>query len=88
MAELIASGRIADVILAFMVLEAAVLYAYRRRTGRGIASVDLAINLLAGASLLLALRAALVGAAWPWIAACVVAALLTHLADLGRRWQR
>lgn len=86
MTELFASGRIVDLILALMMLEGALLLAYRLRTGRGLAPADLAVNLLAGACLLLALRGALVGAGWGWIAICLAAALPAHLADLRRRF--
>lgn len=78
MAELFATGRIVDLILLVMVLEAAMLIAWTRST-------DLLGNLLAGAGLLLALRGALAGIWWGWIALCLGAALLAHLADL---WQR
>ncbi|MFZ5558099.1 MAG: hypothetical protein ACOZDY_15495 [Pseudomonadota bacterium] len=87
MAELFAGGRIVDLILGLMVAEGLVLAIYRRRTGRGIALPDLAVNLLAGACLMLALRAALAGSGWVWAAAWLAAALLAHLADLGRRWR-
>lgn len=83
-----ASGRIVDAILVFMAVEAALLVAYRVRTGRGIATADLLANLAAGATLLLALRAALVGGAWTWVAAALGAALVAHVADLSRRWKR
>lgn len=83
-----ASGRIVDAILAFMVLEALLLVAYRSRTGRGIATADLLANLAAGATLLLALRAALTGGPWTWVAGALAAALVAHVADLARRWQR
>ena len=85
MAELFASGRIVDLIVAFMVLEAVVLVVYRHRTGRGVAAADLVPNLLAGIFLLLALRAALAAAWWGWIALALAAALGAHLGDLRRR---
>ena len=88
MGELFAGGRIVDLILAFMVLEALVLLVWRRRTGHGIAPLDLVASLLAGALLLLALRFALAGIAWPAIAACLAAALGAHVWDLARRWRR
>lgn len=87
MAELFASGRIVDLILAAMALEAAALAAYRRRSGRGVPLPDLAANLVAGGCLLLALRAALTGADWSAAAAWLGAALLAHLADLACRWR-
>jgi hypothetical protein len=85
--ELFATGRIVDLVLALMVLEGIVLVAYHRTTGRGLAPVGLLANLLAGVCLLLALRAALIGASWRWIALALAAALLAHLADLWRRWR-
>jgi hypothetical protein len=87
MGELFASGRIVDLILGLMLLEALVLLAYRRRTGRGIAPGNLVVSLLAGALLLLALRLALTGEVWPAIAACLALALVAHLWDLARRWR-
>ncbi len=87
MGELFASGRIVDLVLGLMLLEALVLVAYRRRTGRGIAAGNLVASLLAGALLLLALRLALAGEAWPAIAACLAVALVAHLWDLARRWR-
>jgi O-antigen/teichoic acid export membrane protein len=50
--------------------------------------VDLLANAAAGACLLLALRAALTGAGWAWVAAALCAALIAHLFDLVRRWPR
>lgn len=88
MAELFGSGRVVDLILGMMALEGALVLAYRARTGRGLPATDLALNLMAGACLLLALRGALVGAGWGWIALCLAAALPVHLADLVRRVQR
>lgn len=80
------SGSVADVILAVMIAEASLLLVYRKLTGRGLAAADLVAMLLAGACLVLALRAALTGAQWPVVAAFLGAALLAHLLDLYRRW--
>lgn len=43
------------------------------------------LRLLPGALMLLALRAALTGAGWPWIAAALAASFPVHLADIARR---
>ncbi len=86
MTTLFVSGRIIDLILALTMLEAIVVVTYRRRTGRGVRSGDLAANLLAGVCLLLALRCALTGASWPWVALWLFASLVAHVADLRRRW--
>lgn len=87
MTELIVSGRLIDLILVLMLAEAALLHVHRRRTGRGLATRDIAVNLVAGASLMLAVRAALVDAAPGWIALFLGISLLAHLADLAIRWQ-
>jgi hypothetical protein len=86
--ELFASGRIADLILGLMLIEGVVLFVYNVTTSRGIAPVDLLTSLLAGVFLILALRFALVGAGWEWVALSLAAALVAHLADLSRRWRR
>jgi hypothetical protein len=86
--DLFTSGRIVDLIVALTVVEGLVLAAHHRRTGRGIAPLDLIGNLLAGGFLLLALRAALTGASWSWIGAALAAALVAHLTDLARRWRK
>lgn len=86
MTELFATGRIVDVVLAITALEALLLLAYRRGTGRGPTPADLLGNLLSGVCLMLALRAALVDAWWGWIALWLVAAFAAHLSDLARRW--
>jgi hypothetical protein len=84
--ELFRSGRIIDLILAAVVLEGAILWTYRRVTGRGPRIAGLLANLASGACLLLALGLALRGAEWELTAAWLAAALLAHLADLRDRW--
>jgi len=87
MGDFIASGRVIDLILVGVMVEAIALISYRWKTGRGIASQDLIANLLAGVCLMLALRGALAGAGWQWIALCLSGSLLAHLTDLWRRWR-
>jgi hypothetical protein len=86
MADLFATGRIVDLILGLMALEAAALAAFHRMTGRGVPLAQLLTNMAAGACLLLALRAALTGAGWAMIAGALAAALMAHLVDLRSRW--
>jgi cytochrome c oxidase assembly factor CtaG len=83
-----ASGRVVDFVLVVMAVEAALLAWHRRRSGRGVPVAELAAFLAAGACLLLALRAALAGASWVWIAAALAGAGAAHLADLRLRWRR
>ena len=75
-----ASGHAVDLVLVVMLAEAVYLLARRRRS-----PLDLALALLPGALLLLALRAALTGAQWPAIALLVAASFPAHLADIRRR---
>ena len=84
--DMVTSGRVVDLIIAFMAVEALALFVYCRRTPLGPAPADIVAMLLAGLCLLLALRAALTGADWFWVAAFLFAALIAHLADLRRRW--
>ena len=74
MRQLFASGHAADVILAVMAVEALWLVARRVLT-----------LLLPGALILLALRAALTGLDWRWIALPLLLSLPVHLADVARR---
>jgi hypothetical protein len=86
--ELLASGRIVDFVLTFMVIELGILALYRVKTGRGIAPIGLLLNQLAGFSLMLAARGALIGGWWGWTAGSLILALLAHGADLRYRWSR
>jgi hypothetical protein len=88
MDALIESGRIADLILLVMAVEAIVLALVHRRTGHGIDPGSLWANLCAGACLVLALRAALAGAGSGVVAAWLALGLVGHLVDLAMRWPR
>lgn len=87
MQPLITSDRIVDGILALVVIEIVVLGMVRIRRGAGPGWRALVPNLLAGAALLLALRAALTGAAWPWVPLWLAVAGVAHVADLHFRWR-
>lgn len=88
MADLFASGRIVDLVIAVMAVEALALLAVRHRFGLRISPLDITLILVPGLCLLLAMRAALSGSGWEVAAAWLFAALLAHLADLMRRLQR
>lgn len=87
MERLFHSGRVVDLILLLVLLEAVLLALYRRRSGRGPAFRRLLPNLLSGAALLLAVRLALVQSQWTWVATALLLALVAHLADLRQRWR-
>jgi len=86
MSQFFLGARGVDLIVALVGLEAMVLLGLRALSGRGPAPLALASNLLAGVFLLLALRGALASDSAAWIAGCLSAALLAHLADLRLRW--
>jgi nitroreductase len=76
-----------DFALLVLVLESAGVIAFHRRTGRGPSPSRVLSNAAAGGTLLLALRASLVGQGWLWIAAWLLAALFAHVTDLALRWR-
>jgi hypothetical protein len=88
MAELFANGRLVDVVLFIVAIEAALLVIYWRSTRRGVSPGDLLPNLCAGGFLLLALRLSLGGAGWQLCCGSLAAAGLAHLVDLNRHWRR
>jgi hypothetical protein len=85
---LLTSPGLIDLILVFAVVETAVLTLWHQRTGRGLPVIALGLIMLPGICLLLALRAALAGRAWPWVPGALTGALIAHLADLRSRWRR
>lgn len=87
MGALFESGHVVDVIIGLVVVEGLFLAFLYRRWHRGIPLGDLWPNLLAGAGLLMALRAALAGSAWQAIAPWLIVALAAHLVDLRQRWR-
>jgi hypothetical protein len=83
----LASPHLIDAILVFTLLEMVALALWHRRTGRGLSGSRLLATMLPGACLLLALRAALVGAVLPFVPAALAGALICHLADVAFRWR-
>ncbi|MBY0334979.1 MAG: hypothetical protein K2X11_00065 [Acetobacteraceae bacterium] len=79
-----ASGHVADAILLLLWAEFLLLAWYHDRTGKGPSPAVLLPFLAAGAAFALALRAALTGAHWGWIAGALLAAFFAHLWDLAR----
>lgn len=81
MQTLFASGHAADIVLVVLMIEGVYLV-YRGRN-----AADTLFMLLPAALILLALRAALTGMEWPWIAGLLAASFPAHLIDLQRRKQ-
>ncbi len=76
-AWLFARGHAVDVMLAVLAAEAVWLLARGRR--------DTLSALLPAVPILLALRVALTGGGWPWVAGWLMLSLPVHLYDLRRR---
>ena len=89
MSALFTSGHVVDLILIVMAIEAAWLLTRKSRMGRNrMQPLDVALAFLPGVCLLLALRVALTGGPWPWVAVAVTASFPFHLLDLARRRSR
>ena len=73
------SGHAVDLVLAFMAVEAVVLVMMKRR------ALTVVLTILPGAVMMLALRVALTGADWQWVAIWLTVSLPLHLADLRHR---
>jgi hypothetical protein len=86
MQQLIESGRIADVILAIIMLELVGLLVLRHMLKRGPKLLDVIGTLLSGVFLIAALRSGITGAHWTITASFLLAALLSHVFDIWRRW--
>ena len=84
---LIATGRIVDIMVLFLGMEIVAITLYRSARGGGIPLLPLLLNIGAGGSLMLALRASLTDAGWQWVAVFLVSSLVFHAADQGQRWE-
>lgn len=90
MRDFVTSGRVIDVILSVVVVEALVLVVLSRARGaaptpKGFSALDVIGQLLAGFLLLIAVRCALTGADYRWTVVFLTASLPAHLYDLARR---
>ncbi|HZF74460.1 MAG TPA: hypothetical protein VE033_01315 [Acetobacteraceae bacterium] len=86
MEALFSTGRVADLILLTLALEAVLLGAWWRLSGTGVPPRALLPFLAAGACFALALRVALTDGWWGWVAVLLGGAFLAHLLDVGLRW--
>jgi len=82
-ADLLTSPNWIDLIVLLTVLEGLLILRWR-----GLAPLATLRLLLPALCLLLALRCALAGTAWPWVPMALTAALVVHLWDLAARWRR
>lgn len=82
------SGSLLLAIVALIALEGLVLFWLERRGLSPLRLREVLGNLLSGAALMLAVRAALLDEPWPNVAAWLLFALLAHVTDLLVRWRR
>lgn len=82
---LFSQGHAVDLILLVIVAEFVFLSTRRRRFGHRPSMIDRVLAFAPGVCLLLALRAALTGAGWVWVALALAASFPVHIADLVRR---
>lgn len=82
MIDRIITPAFADIVLAFVLIEAVLVLALARAKSRPL--TDALLVLTAGGFLFAALRAALAGAAKEWIALALLGALIAHAAWLAR----
>lgn len=85
--SLIDSGRIVDLMIAVLAAEVVGVTLFRALKGGGIPALPLILNVGAGGSLMLALRASILGDGWQWVAAFLLASLVFHAADQALRWE-
>jgi hypothetical protein len=81
--DFFAHGRAVDLVLAVIILEFMALSVWRRNSPGPL--IDRFLAFAPGVCLLLALRAALTGSDWIWVAAFMAASFPVHVADLLRR---
>jgi len=86
-AAFFASGQVADLMVAVLLVEALVLLGFWRLTGRGLPPRSVLALVLPGVFFALALRAALTGAWWGFVSLAMTAAFFAHAWDVWRRWR-
>ena len=79
------SGHAVDLVLIVILAEFVYLSTRRRRFSSRAPVIDRVLAFAPGVCLLLAVRAALTGAGWVWVALALAASFPFHLADLSRR---
>ena len=76
------NGNLIDAIVAITLLEAAVFLIYQHQTKRGLKPRDYLLNVISGLCLMFALRCALLGSTWYFLALWLTGAGLAHTADI------
>ncbi|GEO82650.1 hypothetical protein [Pararhodospirillum oryzae] len=82
MSTLFTSGIVIDIILLLMIVEGWVLIRLTPRSGGALSPRAVVALLLPGAFLMLAVRAALIGAPWFLVALILALSFVAHMADI------
>lgn len=88
MFESLSSTQLVNIAIVITLLEAGVLAAVFRMTGRGIPPSHYLPNLVSGLALMVGLRAVLTGQPTGYLAACLTVSGVVHGLDMWRRWRR
>lgn len=80
-------AQIVDLVIAFTLIECAVLAVLHRARGKGVAPRDFVANMASGLCLMLALRCVLRDAGTAWVAVFLLAAGVAHGTDIWMRWR-
>lgn len=80
--KFLASGHLADLILAVMAIEVLVIFILMRRGRIDLPFRTYLFGVIAGGFIVLALRFALTGSAIPFIALAMVASFIAHIGEL------
>jgi len=87
-AALLVTGRVFDLLAAFIAIELAVFLGYRLVRQEHLVPVDVYFHMAAALGLLGAARAVFAGAWWGQTGLLLAAALLSHALALAMRWRR
>jgi hypothetical protein len=81
-------AQLIDLVIAFTLIECALLAVYHRVTGHGVAPRAFLPNVASGLCLMFALRCLARDAGAAWVALGLLAAGIAHGIDLRTRWKR
>lgn len=88
MIESLSNTQLVNIVIGFALLEAAVLAALFRSTGRGVPPSEFLLNLASGLALMVGLRGAVAGEPGGYLVTCLAVSGALHGVDLWRRWRR
>ncbi len=88
MAELLSTGRVFDLLVAFIAIELAAFCGYRLLRQEHPVPIDVYLHMAAALGLLAAARSVFAGAWWGLIGLLLAGALLSHALGIAIGWRR